>query len=44
SFAHNPYGDGQACLRIRDALASSSLSGLIVSEIRSSAELKFLQE
>ncbi|GAB2604067.1 non-hydrolyzing UDP-N-acetylglucosamine 2-epimerase [Nitrincola alkalisediminis] len=22
SFAHNPYGDGQACLRIRDYLAS----------------------
>lgn len=44
SFAHNPYGDGEACLRIRDALASSSLSGTVVSEIKSSAELKFLRE
>jgi UDP-N-acetylglucosamine 2-epimerase (non-hydrolysing) len=22
SFAHNPYGDGQACSRIREALAA----------------------
>lgn len=45
SFAHNPYGDGQACLRIRDALAASSLNDASgSSENISSADLRFLKE